>query len=219
MMLGLAMIGLSLWGVALCQQLFRTYMVDPTATPLDASFARLGGWVAWLVFFGPIGAAGLILFSSALGKLGALDRLRAFREEEWIAQETAFGAKPQDPLTLHSEETLHHGLESLSDEKVARLTKRAHQTALLLGLFAGTFFVLLGVFGLMLAKVSALRLTIDFAILSGISILSGLAILRRTLRKEDTAWLLLLKLFTMRVLRLHSLSAESHKTKRSEHRR
>lgn len=216
MMFGLAMIGLSLWGIALCQQLFRTYIVGPRPTPLDTSFAKLAGWVAWIVFFGPIWAAGLIILSSALGRLGALDRLRAFREK-WIAQEIASGAKLQDSRTFRSEEALHDGLESLSDEKVARLTKRAHQTAMLLGLFAGAFLVLLGVFGLMLAKVSVLRLTIDFAILSGISILAGLAILQRTLRKKNNAWLLPLKLFTLRVLRLHSLSADSHKTRRSGH--
>lgn len=218
MMFGLALIGLSLWGIALCQQLFRTYIVGPDPTSLDTSFAKLAGWVGWLVFFGPIGAAGFIVFFSALDKVGALDRLRAFREER-IAQEITIGVKPQDWRTFRSEESLHDGLESLSDEKVARLTKRAHQTAKLLGLFSGAFFVLLGVFGLMLAKVSTLRLTIDFAILSGISILAGLAILRGTFRKEDNAWLLPLKLFTLRVLGLHSLSPDGNKSKRSEHRR
>lgn len=215
-MFGLALIGLNLWGIALCQQLFRTYMVGPGPTSLDTSFAKLAGWVAWVVFFGPIGAAGLVMFSSALDKAGALDRLRDFREER-IAQEMATCVKPQDSSTFCSEEALHDGLKSLGDEKVAQLTRRAHQIAVLLGLLAGAFFVLLGVFGLMLAKVSTLRLTIDLAISSGISILAGLAILQRTFRKENNAWLLPLKLFTLRVLRLHS--AENHKTRRSDHAR
>lgn len=217
MMFGLAMIGLNLWGIALCQQLFRTYMVGPGPTSLDTSFAKLAGWVAWLVFFGPIGAAGLVMFASALDKAGTLDRLRDFREER-IAQEISTGAKPQDSSTFRSEEALHDGLESLGDEEVAQLTKRGHQTAIVLGFFAGVFFVLLGTFGLWFAAQNMpVRLTIDIAILSGISILAGLAILQRTFRRENNAWLLPLKLFTRRVLRLHSLSADSHKTRRSRH--
>lgn len=215
-MFGLTTIGLSLWGITLCQELFRTYIVGPGSTPLDTSFAKLGGWVAWLVFFGPIGAAGLIVLLSGLRKLGALDLLGAFYEK-WIAPKIPSGGKPPSSRSFPGEEAPHDGLKNLGDEEVAQLTKRAHQIAILLGLFGGAFFVLLGVFGLMLAKVSALRLTIDFAILSGISILAGLAILQRTFRREDNAWLLPLKLFTLRVLRLHSLSADSHKTKRSEH--
>lgn len=215
-MFGLALIGLSLWGIVLCQQLFRTYIVGPGPTPLDTSFAKLAGWVAWFVFFGPIGAAGLIVLLSALRKLDALDRLGTFWEK-WISQEITSDGKPPSPRSFRGEEAPHDGLENLGDERVAQLTRRGHQIAILLGLFAGVFFVLLGVFGLMLAKVSALRLTIDLAILSGISILAGLAILQRTFRKEGSAWLLPLKLFTMRVLRLHSLSAASHKTRRSRH--
>jgi|SRR5690242_12274963 len=212
MIFGLALIGLSLWGIALCQQLFQTYMVGPSPTSLDTSFAKLAGWVAWFVFFGPIGAAGLIVLSSTLRKSGALERLGALCEK-WIPQEITSGGKPPNSRSFRGEEGPHDGLESLGDEKVAQLTKRAHQIAILLGLFAGAFFVLLGIFGLMLAKVSTLRLTIDFAILSGISILAGLVILQRTLRKEDNAWLLPLKLFTLRVLRLH-FSANRHKTRR-----
>ena len=214
MMFGLGLIGLSLWGIALCQQLFRTYIVGPSPTTLDTSFARLGGRVAWFLFFGPIGAAGVIVFWSALGKLGALDRLRASREE-WIAHEIPSAVKAQDSRTFHSEEALHHGLESLSDEEVAQLTKRGHQTAIVVGFFGGAFFALVGVFGLWFAtQAMPVRLTIDIAILSAISILAGLAILQRTFRKENNAWLLPLKLFTLRVLRLHS--AERHKTRRSE---
>ena len=215
-MFGLALIGLSLWGIALCQQLFRTYIVGPGPTSVDTSFAKLGGWVAWFVFFGPIGAAGLIVLLSMLRKIGGLDRLGAFCEK-WIPQEITSGGRLPGWRNFRGEEAPHDGLESLGDDQVAQLTRRGHQIALLLGLFAGAFFVLLGVFGLMLAKVSAFRLTIDFAILSGISILAGLAILQRTLRKEDNAWLLPLKLFTLRVLRLHSLSEVSHKTRRSRH--
>lgn len=214
MMFGLALIGLSLWGIAPSQQLFRTYFAGPGPTALETSSARLGAWVAWFLFFGPIGAVGVIVFLSALGKLGALDRLRA-SHEEWVGQEMPSGVKAQDSRTFRGEEALHDGLESLSDEEVAQLTKRGQQTAILLGLFGGAFFVLLGVFWLWFATQNMpVRLTIDTAIASGICILAGLVILQRTFRKENNAWLLPLKLFTLRVLRLHS--TQSHKTRRSE---
>lgn len=214
-MLGLGLIGLSFWGIALCQQLFRTYISGPGLTALEASSATLAAWVAWFLFFGPIGVAGVIVLLSMLRKLGALDRMRAL-SQKWIAREIPAGVEPQDLRAFRNEEALHDGLESLSDEKAAQLTERGQQTAILLGLFGGAFFVLVGVFGLMFAtQAIALRLTLDFAVASGISILAGLAILRRTFRKEDNAWLLPLKLFTLRVLRLHS--AEGQKTRRSEH--
>lgn len=217
MMFGLGLMGLSLWGTALCQQLFRAYIAGPGPTALETSSARLGAWVAWFLFFGPIGAAGVIVFWSSLGKLGVLDRLRALGEEP-AAHEISSGVKPQDSRAFRTEEALHDGLESLSDEKAAQLTKRGQQTAIVLGLFAGAFFVLLGVFGLWFATQNMpVRLTIDIGILSGICILAGLAILQRTFRKENNAWLLPLKLFTLRVLRLHSLSADSRRIRRSEH--
>ena len=195
MAFGLGLIGLNCWGVRLCQQFFRTYITSIGPTAFDVASAALAAWVAWFVFFGPIGAAGLILLSSALRKLGALDRLGAFWERIGGAEDS------------------HDVLESLSDEKMAQLTMRAQQTAILLGLFAGAFFVLLGVFGLIFAtQAMPLRLTIDFGIASGISILAGLAILRHTLSKQDNAWLLPLKLFTQRVLRLHA--ADNHKARR-----
>ena len=213
-MFGLGLIGLTLWGITLCQQLFRTYIVGSGPTPLETSSASLAGWAAWFLFFGPIGAVGLIVLLSALVKLGVLDRLRAFREE-WITHVMPTGIKPQDSRTFLSEEALHDGLESLGDEEVAQLTKRGQQTAILLGLFAGAFFVFLGVFWLWFATQNMpVRLTIDIAVLSGICILAGLAVLQRTLRKENNAWLIPLKLFTLRVLRLHS--TESYETRRLE---
>ena len=216
MIAGLGLVGLSLWGIALCQQLLRTFIAGPGPTALDTSFAALAGWAAWFVFFGPIGVTGVIVCLSALGKLGARERLGAFRGK-WIATEEPSGGRSQDSRGFRSEEALHDSLESLGDEEVAQLTKRGHQAAVLLGLFAGAFFVLLGVFGLIFAaQPMAVRLSIDFAISSCISILAGLVILQRTFRKENNTWLVPLKLFTLRVLRLRSLSADHHKTRPPE---
>lgn len=212
MVLGGCLIALSLWGSGFCQGLFRTFL-GTSVSPVDRSFVKLAAWAAWFVFFGPIAALGLGIVWFTLVKLNVLERLQALREEK-IGQGIHLGDKRHGSRSFRSQEDLHDGLEGLGHEKAAQLTKRAHQTAIVLGLCVGAFFVLIGVFGLMLAT---LRLTIYFAISSAISILAGLAILQRTLRKEDNAWLLPLKLFTQQVLRLHSRTADGQKTRRSEH--
>lgn len=213
---GLALVGLSYSGIALCQQLFRKFIASPAPTAVDTSSAAIAGWVAWLLFFGPIGLAGVILCLSALGKFGARERLGALWEE-WMDRERPFGGESQNSRGFRNEEALHDGLERLGDEEVAQLTKRGHQTAMLLGLFTGALFVLLGVFGLIFARQPmAARLSADFAAASCVSILAGLVILWRTFRKENNAWLVPLKLFMLRVLRLHSLSAQQRKTRRTE---
>jgi hypothetical protein len=46
---GAALIGLSVWGVALCRGIFRVSL-GPDALPGDSSFANLGIWAAWALF-------------------------------------------------------------------------------------------------------------------------------------------------------------------------
>jgi hypothetical protein len=213
MVLGMGLIELSLWGIALCQRIFRTF-VGPNVSPADTSFATLASGAAWFVFFGPIAAPGLAMLWFALRKLGPLDRLAALREDGAAeVRELRAGGKPPSSRVFRTEETSYDGLESLSDEEVARLKKRAYRAAILLGLFAGTFFVIIGVFGLIVAS---FRVTVTFAISSGVSILAGLTVLQRTLRKENNAWLFPLKLFTHLVFRRHFLSLDDRKSRPSE---
>ena len=198
MMLGVGLIGLSLWGIGLCQSLFRTFM-GKNPSPVDATFAKLAAEVAWLVFFGPIAVAGLAVLWSMLRKVGALDWLETLRERATASNDDQ--------------------LEGLSEEETARLIKRGHQIAVLLGLAAGTFLILIGALGLILVSSPSapFSFTVWFGVASGVSILTGLAILQRTLRKEKNVWLLPLRVFTRLVLRRHSLSTRDDKPRRSEH--
>ena len=219
MMLGVGLIGFSLWGIPFCQEIFPTFIgIGPNLSPTEMSFAKLAADVAWVLLFGPILAAGIAALWFALRKLGELDRLQVWREAR-VAQ--AFALQPSANLhgssTFSTEEDFHDRLEALSAAEVAQLTERANRIAFLLGLAAGTFFVILGVFGLILVSSPSLRYsgTIRFAIASGISILAGLKVLQRTFCKEDTSWLLPLRVFTHLVLRRPSLFREGQKAGRS----
>jgi len=217
MILGVGLIGFSLWGIPICQGIFQTFLW-PNPSPTEISFAKLAAEVAWFVIFGPVAAAGLAVLWFTLCKLGALNPFKISREERTaLVYELHSGGELQNPRVPLNQDDFHVGLERLSEEEVARLSKRVHQIAILLGLFAGTFLIVIGVFGLIFVSSPSapLRVTIEFAISSGISILGGLAVLRRTLRKENNAWLLPLRVFTDLVLRRLSLSADHDKTRRS----
>ncbi|HKW64331.1 MAG TPA: hypothetical protein VJN89_17395 [Candidatus Acidoferrum sp.] len=216
--LGMGLLLLSLWGITICPRIFQTF-IGPNPSPAETSSLKLAAAVAWFVFFGPILIAGLALFWSALRKLGALDRLEAWREERVArAYGLAPGGNPQGSRFFANEENFHAQLGALGTEEVARLTQRGNRIALLLGLSAGIFFVLIGVFGLILVSSPSLRYsgTIRFAIASGICILAGLKVLQRTLYKENNAWLLPLRAFAHLVLRRHSLSANRDNPRQSE---
>lgn len=198
--LGASLIALGFWGVRLCQGWFRAFF-GPNPSLLEVNSAAIAAWAAWLVFFGPILIAGLVTVWSALRKLNLPTRVSALSQQS-IAD---------------GEKDLHDGLERLGNEEVRRLTNRVNQIAAALGVAAGIFFLLLGVFGLIVAARPSLTVTTYFSILGGISILAGLVILRSTFRKEDNAWLLPLKLFLLRIWWRHSVSPDSQQTGRSEH--
>jgi len=150
MMLGVGLIGLSLWGVGLCQQVFRTFMgVRPS--PVDINFAKLAADFAWFVFFGPIAVAGLALLWSILRKISAPDSIETLGER-----------------IFHSEGNFHEGSEGLSDEEAADLIKRAHRIAIVLGLASGTFLIVIGTLGLILISSPSMpfSITVWFVILS-----------------------------------------------------
>ena len=216
MILGVGLIALGLYGITICQGIFQTF-IGPNPLPSEKSLEKLAAGVAWLLFFGPITLAGLAALWFSLRRLGALDRLAAWREER-VAQDDALhpGENSNSSTTLAGAGNSHDDLEVLSVADVTRLTEKANRIAFFLGLSAGAFLVVVGVFGLTLVSSSPLRYsgTISFAIGSGTSILSGLAVLQRTLRKEDSAWLLPLRLFTHLVLRKWRISADDYKTRR-----
>lgn len=218
MILGVGLMGFSLLGITICQGIFKTF-INPNPSPAETSLGKLAAAVAWLLFFGPVMLGGFAALWFALGRLGALDWLAAWREERF-ARDYALsaGGKPNDARMFAGQEKSYDRLETLSAGEAERLTRRGHRIAVLLGLSAGALLILVGVFGLALISSSPLRLsgTISLAMASGLCILVGLALLQRTVRKEDNAWLLPLKLFTHLVLRKGRLSADDYKTRRSE---
>lgn len=217
MILGVGLIALSLCGITICQRIFETF-INPNPSPTETSLGKLAAAVAWFLFFGPIMLGGVTALWFALRRVGALNWLAAWREEK-VARDYALrpGGKPNDSSIFAGQENSYDRLETLSAGEVERLTKRGRRIAVLLGLSAGAFFVLIGVFGLTLVSSSPLRLsgTISFSIASGICILAGLALLQRTFNKENNSWLLPLKLFTHLVFRKRRLSADDYKTRKS----
>jgi len=191
--LGAGLIVLSVWGIVLCRGIFRG-SIGPGALPSDSSFVDLAAWATWTVFFCPLAIAGVLTVWSTLPKMGAL----------------GYGG-----VVSGSETRDQHGVESLSTETAERLQRAASRAATILGLVAGAFLLGVGIFGLsylllfsrpyssssVYANLATGRLEFYFAVLSGILLLSGLAILQRTFRKENSGWLLPLRVFTYVVLR------------------
>jgi hypothetical protein len=212
---GGTLIGLSIWGMVLCSEVFRVSL-GPGSSPMDSDFANLGARVSWILFFGPVAAAGIVTVWSTLRKMGALEQfaswLSAFAGGSGGLSE---GHAPHAGVVSAGRTDLPHGLENLNAETVKRLQRTALRTAVVLGGLAGASSLGLGIFGLVyllcIAKPYAGssvyeswatgRLTIAFAVFSGISVLVGVTILLRTFRKENNAWLLPLQLFTYTVLR------------------
>jgi hypothetical protein len=208
--LGAVLIGVSVWGIALCRNIFRVY-VGPDSLPVDSVFANLGAWAAWALFFGPLAVAGVVLVWLTLRKMGALDQFalwlgeRAGRREALLVNARQYGgiapgSKTGDP----------HGLENLSAETAEHLQRTATRAATILGGLVGTTLFGIGIFGLIFllffpqTNIGSLiyvplatgRLTITFALFFGMLVLLGLVILQHTFRRENNSWLLPLRVFT-----------------------
>jgi hypothetical protein len=213
--LGAVLIGVSTWGIALCRQIFRVF-VGPGILPQDSSFANLGAWAAWALFFGPLAVAGVAMVWSTLRKMGALDHFaswlgdRAGQPDPYLAKSSQWGG-----VARGSESGDPHGVESLSAETVERLQRSAARAATILGALAGAFLLGIGILGMVsllffsgstasnsiYVPLPTGRLTITFALFSGMMVLLGLAILQQTFRRENNSWLLPLRVFTYMIVR------------------
>jgi hypothetical protein len=211
---GGALIGLSIWGMPLCRGLFRNSL-GPGSLPTDASFTILAASIAWLLFFGPLAAAGVVIAWSTLRKMGAFDSATS-----WLYMRTGssngLSANYPHPGDMISINQLNppSGLENLSAESITRLHRIGTRTAVTLGGLAGTFLLGIGVFGLVsllfflhptsnasvYSGLLTARMVIYFGVASGISVLLGLTILQRTFGRENTGWLLPLRVFTRLIL-------------------
>jgi hypothetical protein len=197
------LLGVSVWGIPLCRDIFRTYM-GPGSVPGDSSFANLAAWAAWAVFFAPLAIGGAALVWSTLQKRGRLDQValsmedRVGRPDRQLANTIQFGGiarggRPGDP----------HGLESLSAETAERLQRTAARAATILGALTGASLLCIGIVGLVsLFFFSPLPAgTITFALFSGMLVFPGFAILQRAFHRDSNSWLLPLRLFTHIVLK------------------
>jgi hypothetical protein len=206
---GAGLVGVSLWGIRACRELFGQPMV-PGDSAIDRSYQGLAAGAAWFVFFAPVASAGVALLWSALRRMGAF---------EWFARL----AEPGRASSAHGEregagagrtEADPHGLESLSALEVTKLDRLARRIVVLLGSTVGSLLVGVGIFGLgylwlssrtysgsaVSGTLGAARITIEFAILSGASIVVGLVVLRQTFTREGGGWLVPLRVFTNLVL-------------------
>lgn len=226
LLIGTGLLAISIWGFSVCRATFQTSL-GPAQSPADPGFVSLGAWAAWCVFFGPVATAGFLTIWFTLRKMAALEKMSALLEK--IAGRSVGLLAGNNQLVASGLEKGNddpHGLESLSTEKIKQLESRATRAAFLLGVFAGVTLLGIGVFGLVcLSSVSkpyssALsyvplgtgRITITLAVLSGMSLLLGLAVLQRTLRRENNAWMLPLRVFTFAVLRREKASPSVRST-------
>jgi hypothetical protein len=186
----------------------------PGDSAIDLSYQGLAAGAAWFVFFAPLAAAGVALLWSTLWKMGAF-ALAA----EWFARLAEPGrASPahekQGGASAGRAEADPHGLESLSALEVTRLERLARRIVVLLGSTVGSLLAGVGIFGLgylwlssrthsgsaISGTLGAARITIEFAILSGMSLVAGLVVLRQTFTGENKGWLAPLRVFTNLVL-------------------
>jgi hypothetical protein len=222
--IGVALIGMSIWGIALCREIFRAY-VGPATLPQDSSFANLGAWAAWALFFGPLAVAGMAMVWSTLRKMGALGHFaywlgdRAGQPDTYLAKSSQRGG-----VARGSDSGDPHGLESLSAETVERLQRSAARAATILGALAGAFLLGIGVFGLsclllfsgpsagssMYVPLATGKVTISFAVFSGVLVFVGIVILQQTFRRENSGWLLPLRLFTYLIVRRRAGERTGH---------
>jgi hypothetical protein len=220
------LLALSIWGITLCQEIFRV-PIGPGSLPSDSSFASLGAWATWILFFGPVAAIGLVMTWSTLRKEGAFDRLASWLSGRLGRSDGSLASTDQAGAHVPGDGTHHpRGPENLSSDTVERLTRTATRTAVVLGALAGTSLLSIGIFGLICLRISGLysgssiylalitgRLTITLALLSGMSVLLGLAILQRTFRADRNSWLLPLRVFTYMALKRRQTEQNARRTR------
>jgi hypothetical protein len=225
--LGAVLIGVSVWGIALCREIFRV-SVGPDSLPGDSSYANLGTWAAWTLFFGPLAVAGGAMVRSTLRKMGALEQFafwlwdRAGRPEAMLGTAGQSGGIAAGRMTGDP-----HGLENLPAETVERWRRAAGRATTILGGLAGASLLGIGIFGLIylllfprtnagssiyLALATG-RLTITFALLSGMLVFLGVAVLQHTFRRENNSWLLPLRVFTYVIVRRRQAGERARRTR------
>jgi hypothetical protein len=233
--IGAMLIVVSIWGISLCRGIFRVY-VGPGSLPGDSLFASLGAWATWGLFFAPLGIGGAALVWSTLRKMGPLNHFaswlgdRAGHPDSYLTKSSQWGG-----VARGSESGDPHGLESLSAETVERLQRSATRAATILGALAGSSLLGFGIFGLgylllfsgpsagssIYVPLATGRVTIFFAVFSGMLVFVGITILQQTFRRENSSWLLPLRLFTYLIVKRRAAERASrtgpHLTNTKQH--
>jgi hypothetical protein len=214
LVLGALVIGVSVWGISLCRQIFRV-SIGPDSVSGDSSFANLGTWASWVLFFGPLTIAGVAMVWSTFRKMGALDQFASWFWERAGHPHTLLAKTGQSfGIAPGNEGRDPHGLEGLSTETVERLQRSAVRAATILGALAGAFLLGIGIFGLVslllfsgpqagssiYVRLATGRITITF-VFSGMLVFLGYTILQRTFRRDNNSWLLPLRVFTYIIVR------------------
>src|SRR5437879_5806867 len=120
--LGAALIGVSVWGINPCREMFRT-SIGTGSLPGDASFVSLAAWIAWTLFFGPLAFAGVAMVCSTLRKMVALNRFAFWLWNRAGQPSVALTNTNQNQcagIATGSVSNSSHGLESLSPETAER---------------------------------------------------------------------------------------------------
>jgi hypothetical protein len=213
--LGAVLIGVSVRGISLCREFFRVW-IGPDSLPSDSSFVNLGTLAAWALFFGPLAVAGVVMVWSTLRKMGALDQFAYWLgEREARPDASLVNASGNGGIVPGSTAADAPGLESLSAETVERLQRTATRAATVLGGLVGALLLGIGIFGLIFllffprtspggsiyVPVATGRLTISFAVFFGMLVFLAFTILRHTFRRENSGWLLPLRVFTYMIVR------------------
>jgi hypothetical protein len=213
--LGALLIGVSVWGITQCREFFRVW-IGLDSMPSDSSFVNLGTLAAWALFFGPLAVAGVVMVWSTLREMGALDQFAYWLGERAARPDASLvNTRGNGGIVPGSTAGDAHGLESLSAETVERLQRTATRAATVLGGLVGASLLGIGIFGLIFllffprtspggsiyVPVATGRLTISFAVFSGMLVFLGFTILQRTFRRDNSSWLLPLRVFTYMIVR------------------
>jgi hypothetical protein len=146
--------------------------------------------------------------------MGALDDAAELFARRAERGRVSSASGKREPASAGRTEADPHGLESLSALEAARLERLARRIAVLLGSLTGSLLAGVGIFGLghlwlasrpyaggsVYVAMATARISISFAILSGVSLVAGLMVLRRTFSGESRGWLVPLRVFTNLVL-------------------
>jgi TRAP-type C4-dicarboxylate transport system permease small subunit len=199
LVLCLSCLAISLWGTWVCRALVHSSVAGPYAGP-----NRLVGVVGWLVLFGPFAGGG------GYGLMRTWRHLRRAQTERRSTQPVqiispAHHVSAQRPSSRWGQITDHAITQPLDDATRQNLDQLAARAARITGIVVGILFLGAGLAGFLLSWIqghrpsdalsalngglTSFRLTIYFLVGCGISVLLGAFILRETLTRPRTGWL------------------------------